>query len=381
MARILHLGKYFPPFAGGIENFMADLISAQTKLGDEVTAIVHDHESQLAKFFQPIQAENNIYRTPSYGRVLYAPISPHFPFWLNRVLKEFQPQILHLHLPNTSAFFALTLPQARRIPWVIHWHSDVVSTVNKKLAIAYHVYRPFEQLLLKHTHTIIATSPPYLESSIALQTYKHKCKVIPLGIDKTRLPESTATVWAEQQWQTNKTRLLSIGRLTYYKGHEALIKAVAKIDNAQLIIIGKGELQANLTKLITKLKLQHKVKLFGYCDNQQLIALLDSCDCFCLSSLERTEAFGVVLLEAMRYAKPIVVKEIAGSGVTWVVKDAGLIVSQSDSLANTLQKISNDKDLRENLGKIGQKRFEQMFDIKNVAREISELYEAIFCVR
>ncbi|MFK5970026.1 MAG: glycosyltransferase [Candidatus Marithrix sp.] len=376
MARILHIGKYFPPFAGGIENFLADLMSAQTKLGDDVAAIVHNHEPHI-KFFQPIQAENNIYRTPSYGRVLYAPISPHFPFWLNHILKEFQPQILHLHLPNTSAFFALTLPRAKRIPWVIHWHSDVVSTVNKKLAVAYHVYRPFEQFLLKHSNTIIVTSPPYLESSIALQTWRYKCKVIPLGIDKTRLPELTINSWAEQQWQTDKIRFLSIGRLTYYKGHETLIKAVAKVDNAQVIIIGKGELRANLTKLITKLNLQHKVKLFGYCDNRQLIALLNSCDCFCLSSLERTEAFGVVLLEAMRYAKPIIVKEIVGSGVTWVVKNAGLVVSQSDLLTDALQKISDNKDLRKNLGQIGQKRFEQLFDIKNVAVEISKLYETI----
>ena len=380
MARILHLGKYFPPFAGGIENFLADLMSAQTRTGDDIAAIVHDHESQSVKFFHSVQAKNNIYRVPSYGRLLYAPISPHFPFWLNRVLKEFQPQILHLHLPNTSAFFVLTLPRAREIPWVIHWHSDVVSTVNKKLAVAYHVYRPFEQMLLKHAHTIIATSPPYLESSSALRNWQHKCRVIPLGIDKTRLPEPTATDWAEQQWQVNKIRLLNIGRLTYYKGHETLINAVAKVDNAQVIIIGKGELQHSLTKLITKLNLQDKVKLFGYCDDQQLISLLNSCDCFCLSSLERTEAFGVVLLEAMRYAKPIIAKEIVGSGVTWVVKDAGLVVSQSDSLADALQKISEDEDLRKKLGQIGQKRFEQLFDIKNVAIEMSKLYETILQV-
>ncbi len=377
MARILHLGKYFPPFAGGIENFMADLMLAQIELGDDVTAIVHDHVPQLAKFFSPIQAETNIYRVPSYGRLLYAPISPHFPFWLNRILKEFQPQLLHLHLPNTSAFLALSLPRARRIPWVIHWHSDVVSTLNPKLSIAYHAYRPFEQLLLKHAHTIIVTSPPYLAASTALQPWKTKCQVIPLGIDKNRLPEPTATDWAEQQWQAGTVRLLNIGRLTYYKGHEILIKAATQLDNAQIIIVGRGELQHKLANLISTLNLQHKVKLVGYCDNQKLIALLNSCDCFCLSSLERTEAFGVVLLEAMRYAKPIVIKEIIGSGVTWVIKDAGLVVSPQDSLADVLQQVIDNKNLRLKLGKLGQQRFEQVFDIKNVALEIAKLYESI----
>ena len=69
-----------------------------------------------------------IYRAPSYGRLLYAPVSPAFPFWLARAIREFQPDLLHLHLPNTSAFGALLVPAARRLPWVIHWHADMVSS-------------------------------------------------------------------------------------------------------------------------------------------------------------------------------------------------------------------------------------------------------------
>jgi rhamnosyl/mannosyltransferase len=406
MSRILHIGKFFPPFAGGIENFLADLMPAQIKQGDSVAALVHDHQPRLARFFAAVQAEiwNNqtIYRAPSYGRLLYAPVSPQFPFWFNRVLQEFQPQILHLHMPNTSAFLALGLARAKHIPWVIHWHADVVSAVNKKLSMAYHIYRPFEQQLLAKAHTIIATSPPYLSTSVALQPWQDKCHIIPLGIASARLPEPTpeAQNWAEQQWneenektvlnkkspppfcqsgERKKIRILSVGRLTYYKGHEILIRAMDHVENAQVFIVGQGELRQHLAALITDLKLESKVKLLGYCSDSELTALFATCDCFCLPSLERTEAFGVVLLEAMRYGKPIIASAIEGSGVPWVIQEAGILVPPQNItvLANTLQKIGNDLKWRTSLGEKGQQRFKQLFDIKIVSIQLSTLYQNI----
>ncbi|RKZ40825.1 MAG: glycosyl transferase family 1 [Gammaproteobacteria bacterium] len=386
MFRILHLGKYFPPFAGGIENFLADLMFAQVEQGDIVSAIVHDHQPQFSRFLAPVQAEmwhhQMVYRTPSYGRLLYAPVSPHFPFWFNRVLQIFQPQLLHLHLPNTSAFFALWLTRAKQIPWVIHWHSDVVSELNQALSIAYKFYRPFEYQLLANAHTIIATSPPYLASSTALQPWREKCQVIPLGIAQSRLPTSApqAKHWAEQQWIKGKIRILTVGRLTYYKGHEVLIRAMAQVHDAQLFIVGSGEVRQYLENLIVALNLSHKVRLLGYCKDAELTALFATCDVFCLASLERTEAFGVVFLEAMRYGKPIVATMIPGSGVSWVIKETGLLVPLQDSsaLAKILQQMIDNPKLRIRLGKAGRLRFEQVFDIKKVAEKMSSLYKQVF---
>ncbi len=383
MPRILHIGKYFSPFAGGIENFLADLISVQNN--HQISALVHDHQFNISHTFASILAEpwqnQIIYRAPSYGRVLYAPISPHFPIWLNHVLAQFNPDLLHIHLPNTSAFWCLFSTQARHIPWVIHWHADVISTMNKRLSLAYHVYRLFEQRLLAHAKAIIATSPPYLSSSLALETWQNKCHVIPLGISQNRLPEADSLLknWANQQWSTSNTRILTIGRLTYYKGHEILIQAMTTIKNAELIIVGQGEEQTRLEKLITELQLASKVKLYGHCTNEQLVGLLDSCDCFCLPSLERTEAFGVVLMEAMRYQKPIVASAISGSGVTWVVKDqiTGLLTPPGDvdALAHTLRKLVDDKILCQQYGQAGYQRFKNTFIIEQVETKVSALYQ------
>ena len=104
--KILHVGKYYPPFAGGLENFVSDLISTHQAGGIRSEILVHQHPSS-----QHISLEENVQlgieRVPTYGTILYAPVSPYFPFALSRKIKLFRPDIIHLHLPNTSAFYWL----------------------------------------------------------------------------------------------------------------------------------------------------------------------------------------------------------------------------------------------------------------------------------
>lgn len=391
MPRILHIGKFYPPFAGGMENFLADLIPAQLQVGDEIAALVHDHQWAWKRSFSKVEPELRqsfkLYRVPCYGRLLYAPVSPQFGFWLNRVIQNFKPEILHFHLPNTSAFFALLLPSARRIPWVLHWHSDVISSLDHRLSLAYTVYRPVEQAMLAHAQAIIATSEPYLASSSALKAWQHKAQVIPLGLNAARLPEpnSAAQTWAASQWQGLGVKILHIGRLTYYKGQTILLKALAQLDDAQTLIVGTGELHAQLAQQIQQLKLEQRVRLLGYCNAEQITGLLASCDIFCLPSLERTEAFGMVLLEAMRYAKPIVTTQVTGSGMTWVVQTekTGLLVppQQVLPLVAALAQLRDDPQLRTNLGAAGQQRFYQFFDIVPIAEHMHALYKQLITVK
>ncbi len=389
MFRVLHLGKFFPPFSGGIEHFLVDLMTEQQQQGITVAAIVHDHHLHFNRFFTAISPEKwqdlLIYRVPSYGRLLYAPVSPHFPLWLQKVLQQFKPNLLHLHLPNTSAFFALWSAQAQHIPLVIHWHADVISTIDSRLSYAYPLYRPFEQQLLARSKAIVVTSPPYLATSTALKNWHNKCHIVPLGLSLKRLPQphSSAIAWAQQQWQySEKMRILSVGRLTYYKGHEGLIQAMTYLEGAQALIVGEGEQRPFLENLIKELNLSKKVKLLGHCSNEQLAALFTTCDCFCLTSLERTEAFGMVLLEAMRYAKPIVASNIAGSGVTWVVQEGvtGRLVPLQNlpALVQILHELIHSAELRHHLGKSGYQRFFEQFSIEQVAIGIEAVYRKIF---
>ena len=396
--RILHIGKFYPPFAGGIENFLADLLPALQQQGVAAAALVHDSPAQSPS--SPRDEKGvTIYRAPCHGRLLYAPISPAFPFWLHRAIREFQPDLLHLHLPNTSAFWALMVPAARRLPWVIHWHADVVaSIIDRRLAWAYRLYRPFEQRLLAASSAIIATSPPYLDASAALAPWRERCHIIPLGLDPARIADSdrAAQERAEMWWGEKMTpsslagegwgeggkiasfRILAIGRLTYYKGHDSLIQAAAHLPDSRILIVGTGEHRQRLETLIHSLQLHDRVCLPGFQPEADLNALLASCDVLCLPSLERTEAFGLVLLEAMRFSKPVVVSDIPGSGPGWVVKRAGhgLCVppGDSDALAAALRELQQDLAKRTALGQAGRTALREQFGIAPVAATITDLY-------
>ncbi|MDS4028962.1 MAG: glycosyltransferase [Candidatus Contendobacter sp.] len=385
--RVLHVGKYYPPFAGGMEHFLADLLPALQAQGIAAAALVHDEQPRRRGQWPASDATIPVYRAPCHGRLLYAPVSPRFPFWLARAIREFRPDLLHLHLPNTSAFWALAVPAARRLPWVVHWHADVVaSLLDRRLALAYRFYRPFEQRLLAASRAVIATSPPYLAASAALAPWRERCHIVPLGLDPKRIPTPDSAVLARAGtlWGDARFRVLAIGRLTYYKGHEVLIQAAADLPDSRVLIVGTGERRARLETLIQALGLSERVRLPGFQPESDLNALLACCDVLCLPSLERTEAFGLVLLEAMRFGKPVVVGDIPGSGAGWVVRQAGhgLLVPPGDSveLAAALRELRQDAVRRQSLGQAGATALWERFGIEPVAAAVAELYRRVLDV-
>ncbi len=385
---VLHLAKYFPPFKGGMENFLFDLVNAQSNYC-EVRAIVHSfngfHGPGQKYAARTINDRLKVFQVRSYGEVSYAPISPSFPVVLHELLQKQRPHILHIHLPNTSAFWGLGLKAARLVPWVVHWHSDVVpSKLDSRLALLYKVYRPFERALLNRAASIIVTSPEYLGGSKTLKPFRHKCQVIPLGLAPERLPPRSDLPldWAESMWeQKENLRVLSIGRLTYYKGHDVLIRAVKDVPACRVIIAGKGDREKSLRRLIETTGNARRVHLAGFLPDRELFALLATADVLCLPSLEKTEAFGLVLLEAMHYGKALIASDIPGSGVGWVVRKsgAGLLFPPGDwrALAEILLRCASDRVRLERLGARGPVALSKYFHIDRVAEQIQCVYEKV----
>jgi glycosyltransferase involved in cell wall biosynthesis len=380
--KVLHIGKYFPPHAGGMEHYLRDLMVEQSRRGTSVDALVHRSEISASNRVDSYESDGQsfqITRAAVWARLLFTPLSPAFPWLLRRLIATKSPDILHFHMPNASAFWALLSPAARRLPWVVHWHSDVVaSRYSRGLSLFYSFYRPFERSLLRRSDMIIATSTPYLESSKTLADFRTRCAVVPLGLK----PDPVSAIGAAPSINPlAPLRVLAVGRLTYYKGFDQLIRATAQLDNVETHIVGEGELANELKTLARAENIADRVTFHGKLTDDELARHYELCDCLCLPSVERTEAFGLVLLEAMSHGRATVVTDVPGSGMGWVVDEGitGLKVApgNTDELASALSKLEKDRGMMRRLGENGRRKFEDMFNIDKSCDGVETVYRGV----
>lgn len=369
--RVLHLGKYFPPVPGGIERFLDELTAEQARSGLQPALLVH-HPGRSSR----TDDGRMIVRERSMGEWLFVPVSPGWPITLARLISAWRPQIIHIHLPNPWAFALLALPAARRIPWVVHWHADIpLDTRRRALRLAYPLYAWPERLLLQRAAAIICSSEQYLQASVPLQPVRARCHVVPLGL------AGAPGAGPAPAWPAPGMRLLTVGRMSYYKGYATLLQALALTEGVTLVMIGSGEQEAALRAQSKALGLQQRVQFAGRVDDATIEGAYRECDVLCLPSVDRAEAFGLVLLEAMRAGKPVVASALAGSGMTALAAHEinGLQARPGDpaDLASALARLRDDPTLRTRLGNTGRQRFEQEYRIAPVAQAISRIYREV----
>ncbi len=380
---ILHIGKFYWPFRGGVERVTQQLAEAAIDAGHSVTVLAHASGKNEASTDEVSGVE--VSRSPVIGSFFYTPIAPLFPVQLFRVLASRRADVIHAHLPNPSACWLLLCPPAWRVPWVLHWHSDVAFQPAERIGrwIYSLLYKPLEWLLLRRAAAVIATSPNYRDSSRPLVAFRDKCCVIPLY--REAVPDHSA---APARWPLDENgmlRVLMVGRSTAYKGHDVLLEALDDLAAARCpvsaVLVGVDA--ADLQHLPAAKSLQEKGRLLlaGEIDEPALQSLFAACHLLCLPSLNRAEAFGMVLLEAMAYSKPLVASHLPDSGVGWLVEDGnnGWTFPPGDSgaLAERLVWCSEHRDALAAAGQRGKQRAESEFSRESATKQLMALYARV----
>jgi glycosyltransferase involved in cell wall biosynthesis len=369
--KILQLGKAYPPVnLGGVETTIqliteglhfqkiyCDVLGVNDKcksvLQNTSFGIVY-REALLFKFFSTLFSINLIFRLWS-------------------IHKKYD--IIHIHHPDPMSALALMIINPK-CKLVLHWHSDILR--QKYLFL---IYKPIQNWLLNRVDLIISTSPTYANDSFHLRPYFNKIKVVPIGIDESKLNVDERKVQKILENFEGKKIILAIGRMSYYKGYEYLIDSIDLLgDDFVLLIIGSGDLEIGLKERVS-LKSKNKVQFLGRVDDLERNCYLKACNIFVISSIYKTEAFAIVQVEAMAFSKPVVSTIIPGSGVHWVNKNnvSGLTVPLKDSisLANAIDSIIKDKVLYDNLSRGAFLRFKNEFTQQIMTERLLDVYSEL----
>lgn len=367
--RVLHVGKFYPPVRGGMEQVLASLCQAtQDRIDNQVLAF-----SGSTKTSRDIVDGIPVTRLGSRAPARSTPVAPA----MMRALQESDADLIVLHEPNPWGLLSCALANPRQ-PLAIYFHSEVV-----RPAVQYALfYHPLARVVYSRAARIVVASPPVAEHARALQPYRARISVIPYGTDPTlweRTPAVQCRVEEIRAACGSRPLVLFIGRLVSYKGCDVLLRALADVD-ATAIIAGDGPLRRELVALSTSLGLSGRVHFPGEVTPAEVAALYHAADVFVLPSVTRAEAFGFVQVEALACGTPVISTNVR-SGVPWVNQHGvtGTVVEAGDAAAlrAALVALLSDAAARERMGAAGRQRVAEEFTLTAMGERAATLFEEL----
>jgi rhamnosyl/mannosyltransferase len=367
--RVLHVGKFYPPARGGMEQVIQVLAEGERATVETRVLVANSGRRTIHETVNGVA----ITRVGTARQVGSVSVCPALPWWMRRI----DTDLMVIHEPNPTAIVAhaIARPASPFIFWV---HAEVV-----RPAWRYNTfYRPFLRRMLARAARIVVTSPRMIDVARELQPFREKCVVIPLAIDPDQHRTTPALEPRIAAWRNGSDAPLVafVGRLVPYKGIEVLLHALAPVEEARAVIVGEGPLKPSLEDLSRQLGIGERVQFAGNVDPHELSAIYNACDLFVLPSITRAEAFGVVQLEAMSCAKPVICTDLP-SGVPWVNQHGvtGLVVPPRDAgaLAGAIRTLIGDADARRKMGAAARARVVAEFSIERMIQQTTSLYHEV----
>lgn len=360
--RILHVYKDYFPILGGIEGNLRQIAELQVANGHDVSVLV-TNPSRLPS--REIINGVKVIRAARLATVASTPLSVMLPL----LLLQQRPDVAHLHFPYPVGEVSQWL-FGRKIPYVVTYHSDIV-----KQQTILRLYGPILRRVLANAAQIMPTSPNYIQSSPWLQPLAHNCTAVPLGIDPS--PYLDARPLAK--FGSERPTVLFVGRHRHYKGVNVLIDAMQTVDG-RLLIGGDGPMRQEYEAQVVALGLQEKVQFLGNVAQEELANLYASADLFVLPSINRAEAFGIVLMEAMASGLPCISTDLS-TGTSFIVDNekTGHVVPSNDApaLATAINQLLDKPAERQKMGRAGRERILNQFTIQHMVARIQSVYEYV----
>ncbi|MGD9566691.1 MAG: glycosyltransferase family 4 protein [Methanothrix sp.] len=370
--KILQTPVRFHPFIGGVENYVYNLSRGLVGLGHEVTVLCAN-ESKLEK--EELLDGIKVRRLPYACKIANTNITPSLPIEILR--EEFD--LIHAHLPTPwSADWSALAAAAKRRPMVLTYYNDIVGEgAAERIAQLYNRFNL--KFVLKKASRVIIIQPDYINTSLHLRHYEKKVVAIPVGVDLERFrPLGTGA--------DGKTLffLSVLDRFHRYKGLDILLLALSavkkEVPDVKLIVGGEGDLLEHYQRLSDGLGLAENVEFPGRVPEEMVADYYNRCDIFVLPSISGAqEGFGMVALEAMACAKPVICSTIVGVAEEVKAEGAGLTVEPSNAkeLSKAILRLLQNRSEAISMGGVGRRLAQERYNWKTVAKRVEEVYEEL----
>ncbi len=370
--KVLQVNKLYYPFTGGVERVVQQIAEGLKDKTNMEVLVCSEKKNSVSETINGVK----VHRSGSFCMIGNMPVSLKFIFDLRKMAKD--ADIIQFHMPFPIGDLAGLL-SGYKGKIVVWWHSDIVR--QKKMML---LYKPVMKMFLRRADAIIVATQGHIDGSAYLKPYRDKCVIIPFGVDSDI--EKKADEWfkkGENRLEENKDKpvtFLFVGRFVYYKGCKVLLEAFRKVKNARLIMIGSGIMEKELKELAVSFHIEDRVSFPGNVSDEELEKYFAGCDVFVLPSIVRSEAFGLVQIEAMVYGKPVINTNLP-SGVPYVSihKETGLTVEpeNAEELAKAMQWMTEHPEERLEMGKRARLRVKEKYQLSGMLKNVLDLYKRL----
>ncbi len=374
--KVAHLICNFPPYKGGQGNVCLSEVEELAELGHQVFVYTPQNcRSQIVNRKFQIKYLSPLFK---YGNASFIP-------GIIKDLKNFD--VIHLHWPflGGSEIFLLWRLFRKKPKLIVQYHMDLVAPGIRGLIFKLNFFL-FAPLMFRLADKILVSSQDYLEHSDIKKYWlrnKEKFEIVPFGVNQEVFApqDKSRKLMAKYGLKQGDRIVLSAGGLDsahYFKGINFLIKTAGvltfKIPELKFLIVGDGDLRPKYELLAKKLGVGEKVIFAGRINDEELPDYYNLADVFVFPSFGRSEAFGLVCLEAMACAKPIVVSDLPGPRT--LVENNGLLVKIGDieDLSEKINDLFQNPTKLKEFGINGLRIVKEKYYWPDIVRRLEKIY-------
>ncbi len=310
--------SYFEPYKSGLSIYALRVARALVALGHEVTVLTSQYEQSLA--LEEDLAGLRVVRVPVSMRLSKGVIM----LSLAKVAKKWVQwaDVVNLHLPQFESFVLSRLAKRLGKPLVVTYHCDIVAGDSWFEKLAVWGTSLLGRISLKRADLIVQNTMDYAQHSPVLKHYLDKTIEIPTPVNVSTVSDESVRDFRSRIGLAEDDVVLGLaGRVAREKGYEYLVEALpailAQVPEARVVhagswkgVIGEEAYQERINAMVEGLG--DRWMSTGYLSDEDFLAFFAACDVLVFSSLNSTESFGIVQIEALSQGTPIVASDLPG---------------------------------------------------------------------